>query len=171
VVYIPKWTGHSSAEIDYDGKTIALPPETKINLGSYAMHYKHEYWGPDVREFVPERWDAKNEDSYLAQNKNMEGLTVAGLEYDTVHKPVRGAYLPFSDGHRSCIGKKFAQTEFVAVITLLFSEFEVSLAKTSPDESDESVRKRAWKALEDSCMELSLSMRVDVPLTFHRRKL
>jgi cytochrome P450 len=171
VVTVPKSTGFSSAEINYNDKVYTLPAGTSIDLAVSAMQYREEYWGPDVHEFVPERWDARNKASFLAQNDSVEGLAAPGLEYPTVHKPVRGAFMPFSDGHRACLGKKFAQVEYVAIMALILWEFEVSLAKVSPDESDESAAKRARKALDESCMVLSLAMAGDVALSFRQSRI
>jgi cytochrome P450 len=171
VVTVPKSTGFSSANINYNGKVYTVPPETNVDLMVSAMGYRQEYWGPDAHDFAPERWDARNKASFLAQNDNVEGLAAPGLEYPTVHKPVRGAFIPFSDGHRACLGKKFAQVEYVAIMALILREFEISLAKVSPDESDESAVKRARKALDESSMVLSLAMAGDVPLSFRQSRI
>ena len=133
-----------------------------------ALHYRSDYWGPDVRSFVPERWDARNKESFLARNDGVEGLIAPGLEYNTLHKPIRGSYLPFSDGNRACIGKKFAQVEYVAILATIFRDYEVSLAKISPNESQEATEKRAWKVLGDSFSVITLTMQDDVPLYFRK---
>jgi len=40
-------------------------------------------------------------------------------------KPYNGSYIPFSIGTRACIGKKFAQVEFTAIMIGLFREMSV----------------------------------------------
>jgi len=40
-------------------------------------------------------------------------------------KPYNGSYIPFSIGTRGCIGKKFAQVEFTAIMLGLFREMSV----------------------------------------------
>jgi hypothetical protein len=43
-------------------------------------------------------------------------------------RPVRGAYIPFSDGQRSCLGRRFAQVEVLAMLAVIFKEYSVELA-------------------------------------------
>lgn len=81
-----------------------------------------------------------------------------------MHKPVRGAFIPFSDGSRACMGKKFAEVEFVAALTVVFARYRVMLA----DEGIEA-RERAERALRKSSAFLTLGMKDDVPLLFQRR--
>ncbi|THC96189.1 hypothetical protein EYZ11_004352 [Aspergillus tanneri] len=119
VVSIPKWTGESSATITHKGKTYSLPPKLNINLNANALHYSEEYWGPDVSSFNPHRWDKSNPDSFLAQNDGKSGLSGPGIEFNSIHKPLRGAFIPFSDGFRACVGKRFAQVEFVAALSVI----------------------------------------------------
>lgn len=61
------------------------------------------------------------------------------------------------------MGKKFAEVEFVAVLSVVFWRCRVSLA------GGEGARERAEKALEESSAFLTLGMRDDVPLKFERR--
>ncbi|RHZ66287.1 hypothetical protein CDV55_106661 [Aspergillus turcosus] len=121
--------------------------------------------GAHAATFDPQRWDARNQNSFLAKNESIPGLAAPGLEYPTIHKPVRGAFIPFSDGFRVCLGKKFAQVEFGAALSVLFPDYKVKLADDSPEG-----RKDAEKVLRESTSVLTLSMREDVPLRFLRRK-
>lgn len=109
-----------------------------------------------------------NTRSFLAKNKE-GGLSGPGLEYDTIHKPVRGSYIPFSDGFRSCIGKKFAQVEFVVAMAIIFREYRVMLAKSNERETEDDLRRRAEKVLGESTAFITLSMRDEVPLLFQKR--
>lgn len=61
------------------------------------------------------------------------------------------------------MGKKFAEVEFVAALSVVFWRWRVRLA------GDEGARERAEKALEESSAFLTLGMRDDVPLRFERR--
>ncbi len=96
----------------------------------------------DLEEFKPERWildtEAKraaakemyesvaidvNADEAATLGVNMPPDTAAGL-----YKPPKGAYIPFSEGYRPCIGRRFAQVELMAVLALIFSQYSVELA-------------------------------------------
>ena len=168
VITIPKYTGNSPSQLEYNDEMYQLPQHTNININPTGLHYNTEYWGPDAASFDPSRWDASNKDSFLARNDGTSGLSGPGLEYSTIHRPVRGAFVAFSDGFRACVGKKFAQVEFIAVLAVLFRDYEVSLAR-GPGESVEKVQERAWKALNGSKTVLTLAMEEDVPLSFRRK--
>lgn len=140
-----------------------------MNLNANALHYSEKYWGPDASTFDARRWDKRNASSFLAGNDGTEGLCAPGLESSHIHKPARGAYISFSDGMRACIGRRFAQVEFVAVLVVVFSRYRVRLGKIRQDESEEDVRKRVEKALGESMSFITLSIREDVPLVFEER--
>lgn len=59
-------------------------------------------------------------------------------------KPVKGSYIPFSDGFRSCIGRRFAQVEILAVLAVIFSQYSVELAvdEWNSDEEVEAMDKK-----------------------------
>ena len=100
----------------------------------------------DLEEFRPERWllnesggtqnanDTANGD---AEKKDMPIETVAGGDLgineaadtsDKLYKPVKGAYLPFSDGYRSCLGRRFAQVEVLVALAVIYQDYSVELA-------------------------------------------
>ncbi|EHA25896.1 hypothetical protein ASPNIDRAFT_43691 [Aspergillus niger ATCC 1015] len=164
VITIPKFTGDSPSVIHYDGKDYVLEPGTYINLNTNGLHYSEEYWGDDATLFQPQRWDARNKGSFLARNTDLPGLAGPGLEYPTIHKPVRGAYIPFSDGFRACLGKKFSQVEFVAALTTVLRQYRIELA-----DSSEKGRINAERVLNQSTSIITLAMGEEVPLLFRRR--
>jgi len=59
---------------------VFFPKGILVVTNYYAMHTSSEYWGENVKEFVPERW----------------------FEPDVP----RDAFYPFSAGSRNCIGQK-----------------------------------------------------------------
>ncbi|KAH8429078.1 cytochrome P450 [Aspergillus melleus] len=164
VITIPKWTGYSPSTITYREQDYILPPKTNININVNVLHLSEEYWGPDAEHFHPQRWDASNKESFLAKNADTPGLVAAGLEFSTIHRPVRGAYAPFSDGVRACLGKKFAQVEFVVALAVIVKQFRVELAEGSVES-----RKNAERVLEGGISVLTLGMEENVPLRFRRR--
>ncbi|KAL2803125.1 cytochrome P450 [Aspergillus granulosus] len=167
-VSIPKLTAPSGADLTYNGATHHLPPDVRVNLNGNALHNAEEYWGPNATAFDPRRWDKRNADSFLARNDGIDGLAGPGLESTAIHKPRRGAFIPFSDGIRSCIGKKFAQTEFVATLVVLFGEYRVTPARLE-GETEEDAKMRTKKALRETSTVITLALTDKVPLAFHRR--
>lgn len=61
------------------------------------MHSDPEFWGPDAKQFIPERWDGRK------------------LSFD---------YLPFNAGPRICIGQQFALAQTAYVTVRLLQEFD-----------------------------------------------
>jgi hypothetical protein len=113
--------------------------------------------------FRPERWliDAKPTESFTDIDYDDEELRGPSGEDTSSHlfKPVKGSYIPFSDGFRSCIGRRFAQVELLAAFAVIFSQFSVELAvdewaddaavekmKVGGDEREAVWRKAAEKA-------------------------
>jgi cytochrome P450 len=168
VVSIPKLTPPSGAELVYNDETIHLPPNVRVNLNCNALHNSEEYWGPDVGTWNPRRWDKRNPDSFLARNDGVDGLSGPGLESQSIHKPHRGAFIPFSDGMRACVGRKFAQAEFVAALVVIFRKYRVTPA-TLEGESIQDAKKRTERALQESSTFLTLSLTEKVPLRFEQR--
>ena len=56
---------------------------------------------------------------------------------ETFIEPEAGAFVPWADGPRECVGRKFSQVEFVAVLASLFQEYSVRpVLKDGEDEED-----------------------------------
>lgn len=190
VINIPKST-ITWQNIEIDGKQYKVPPKTYVTLCTAAVHRDPKYWpaGPplpldqawhptsnrdnDLNEFRPSRWllaDDHNKDSSMPgadNNKDAEsvGVNTAPDTAETLFKPRKGAYLPFSDGYRSCIGRRFAQVEVLAVLAVLLSEYSVELA-VDDYASDKEVaampepeKKKVWtKAKQDARDKLRTKM-------------
>ncbi|CZT10057.1 related to cytochrome P450 52E2 [Rhynchosporium graminicola] len=76
---------------------IFVPKGMRILMANYAMQQREDLWGPDVKEFKPERWEEKN----------------SGFEF-----------LPFGAGRRKCIGQQFALTETAYVVVRFLQRFD-----------------------------------------------
>ncbi|XP_026813244.1 cytochrome P450 6k1-like [Rhopalosiphum maidis] len=89
-------------------KTYALPDESfviekgqKIIIPMFSIHRDPKYY-PDPMKFDPERFSTEQK----SQRPN-------------------GTYLPFGDGPRLCIGKRFAESEMKLALSNVLSKFEV----------------------------------------------
>lgn len=140
----------------------------------------------DLDDFVPERWilsdktyhpssssSPQNNSSHTKSGEKEEvtghAQTIDELENGamdigsgTLFHPRPGAFIPFSDGPRACLGRRFAMVELVAVTATLFKDYSVEL-DTREWASEEEVKNmdaegkrrvyqkaqdRAWQILE-----------------------
>ena len=117
----------------------------------------------DLEEFKPERWllaDQSNGNSQappidLASSTRTHetddlGINTAADTAPSLFHPPKCAYIPFSEGYRACIGRRFAQVEVLAVLAVIFSQYSVELAvdEWASDEAvdgmGEGERKEVW---------------------------
>lgn len=149
VTNIPKWVspGHDQT-IELDGEKHVLPKAMPIVLNTIGAHRNPKYWptGPggaeagrehDLNDFVPERWSRPSLSRERApegrwqDGDEAEGLGREAGARDTdeqLYRPVRGSYVPFSDGARSCLGRRIAQVEMMAALAVLFQKYSIELA-------------------------------------------
>ena len=85
-----------------------IPKDTTVILAPWATNHNVEMWGEDASEFKPDRW--------MAPGQANAGGAVSNY-----------AFLTFLHGPRSCIGMKFAQAEFAALIAAFVGAFELEL--------------------------------------------
>lgn len=195
VIVIPKSTlPHSPQKLDVHGKEVVVPADTYIALNAGAVHRNPAFWpiGPprsddeggrihplsnvdnDLEEFKPERWfldsDAQNTGPHSAEEaKSKEelefGVNAASDTASTMFRPKRGAYIPFSDGFRACLGRRFAQVEILAMLTVIFGTHSVELDTSEYASYDEvmgmgeSERRGIWRKAK---MEAERKMREDM---------
>lgn len=98
----------------------------------------------DLEEFKPERWlpagylgpaghqgTGTGTSGASAGERTAEtdelGVNTAADTAASLFKPERGAYIPFSEGYRSCLGRRFAQVEFLAVMAAILKTWSVEL--------------------------------------------
>ncbi|KAK8214438.1 cytochrome P450 [Phyllosticta capitalensis] len=123
-----------------EGKDVIVPPHTNVNFNIPALQILPEVWGPDPLMWRPARW--------------------LETDHGQLRTPVDGSFEPWSDGPRSCPGKKFAQVEFVAVIAQIFSRYRIEPVAEG-DERAEDARKRVWKAAHK--VHAGLTLRIENP--------
>jgi cytochrome P450 len=128
------------------GKKIVMPKGAFVALNTVAVHRNPKYWpsrGPskisgrpnDLDDFIPERWlvgDGSRSDINTLEDSESEKDEFGGFTGQSsaaqLFRPVRGSYLPFSDGARSCLGRRLAQVEVVAVFAVTFQKHSIELA-------------------------------------------
>ncbi|KAJ2905525.1 hypothetical protein MKZ38_005169 [Zalerion maritima] len=126
-----------------DGKKHILPKGMSIGLIVPGVQRNPRYWPKgdknaeehDANKFNPSRWiqqpDAKTkadeEDSDSAPAEDWGGYQGPDSS-PSLFRPVRGSYIPFSDGARSCLGRRIAQVEVVAALSVISQNYSVELA-------------------------------------------
>ncbi|TFK33700.1 cytochrome P450 [Crucibulum laeve] len=88
--------------------SLVIAKGTTVTSPIMFMNTCESFWGPDAREFEPERW-LKEE---LGPAKDIQG-----------HRHI----LTFSDGPRTCLGKSFALAEFKAALSVLIRNYTFEL--------------------------------------------
>ena len=212
VVNIPKTTPPDKAQpIVLEGKDCLMPANTLLNLSTAAVHRNPKYWptGPpsdpsnpvhptsnldnDLEEFKPERWlvATPKSESNLHTSSDRNKLETDDLGINTASdtatqfRPHKGAYIPFSEGYRACLGRRFAQVEVLSVLAVIFSQYSVELAvdEWASDEEvekmDAAEKRKVWEKARNRAQELmhkgmgtiiTLQMRAGVvPLRFVKR--
>ncbi|KAG1808691.1 cytochrome P450 [Suillus subaureus] len=119
-------------------KTVVVPKGLGLTLDVPGLHYNPKYW-EDPFAFKPER--------FLGDWN-------------------RDAFLAFSGGYRGCVGRKFSETEGAAVLTILISQYTISI-KDEPQFAGETYEQRKARVL-DAQSTLTLAP-TRLPLVFRRR--
>ncbi|KAF7354627.1 Cytochrome P450 [Mycena sanguinolenta] len=86
--------------------SIPIPKGTVVTVSIRCMNQSEVFWGPNAKEFKPERWLTLADDPLRA--KEIQG-----------HRHL----ITFLDGPRTCLGKSFALAEFKAVLSVLIKNF------------------------------------------------
>jgi cytochrome P450 len=79
---------------------ITIPKGTIVFIPIVGVNFDETVWGPDVDNFNPDRWDKLPE-------------TVTNYNY-----------LTFLQGPRSCIGRRFAETEMKVLLVALIQRLQ-----------------------------------------------
>lgn len=129
IVFIPKSTSFHTQIVEVSERKHVLPPNTAVNINVQALHSDPNIWGPDALEWKPDRW-----------LRHPSTITHKSQEA-TFIEPERGSYIPWADGPRVCIGRKFSQVEFVGVISTLFHYHKVRPATVNGHEGKQALTK------------------------------
>ncbi|KAF8161202.1 cytochrome P450 [Crassisporium funariophilum] len=131
-------TGLVVGNIHDERLVVPVPKGTTISVNVTALHYNPRYW-EDPHSFKPARF---------------------------LGDWPRDAFLPFSSGARACVGRKFFETEGIAVLTKIISQYKITI-KEETQFTNETFEERRSRVLSAS-LGLTLSPH-RVPLVFTRR--
>ncbi|KAI2621580.1 putative cytochrome P450 oxidoreductase [Xylaria nigripes] len=167
VIIITKMCNEEQKMQLYDEKTketraVVLPAGCRVYLSSPGVHYNTRYW-EDPEELRPERWLTDKFSHRGVAEADQNGKHVAAADKT---RQMRGTLLTFSDGARACLGRKFAQAEYMAFFATLLRRFRVTFADGADVEKIKSdvLNKSAGKVV-------SLTPLSGFPLELRRRTL
>ncbi len=103
-LYPPSWFLGRFAQQDWEADDYQLAAGTGVMVSQWVLHRDaRSFDQPD--DFEPERW-----------------------ANDFEHRLPRGAYFPFGDGTRVCIGRPLAQMELALAVATIAQAFEIALS-------------------------------------------
>lgn len=79
-----------------------FPPGSVLSVPTYSIHHSKTIWGADADDFRPERWQ-------------------------TATPRQKNAFIPFSYGPRSCVGRNVAEMEMKLIIATWARRYKVTL--------------------------------------------
>ena len=197
IMVIPKTARAGAQHVTVDGRSLVIPDGTFLRINVVAVHRNPRYWphGPSTRtgkaddldDFVPGRWAVDDADEGVGKSerhdKKADGAPRAPAN---VYNPPRGAFVPFSDGSRGCLGRRFALAELVAVLAAVFRSYSVELAvdrwagdaelaRMTPRQRAAVYQKavdNAYRSIDDGCesiLTLKIRREYAVPVRFRPR--
>lgn len=163
IIALPKQVTKSSDQsITVDGKKLTIPAGSKVFLASPNVQRNPRYWptqpstisdrDDDLDDFKPERWlltkDVGDSGSEHTSDDEFGGFTGRDA-HAKLFRPVRGSYVPFSDGPRSCLGRRLAQVKIMAILAVIFQTCSIELAvdQWATDEEVEKMSQDERKAV------------------------
>lgn len=93
-----------------------FPPGTVLSVPTYTIHHSTEIWGDDAEEYRPERWE-----NVTTRQKN--------------------AFIPFSHGPRSCVGRNVAEMEMKLIAATWVRRYAVTLRQGEMETREGFLRK------------------------------
>ncbi|TFY53271.1 hypothetical protein EVG20_g10195 [Dentipellis fragilis] len=95
--------------------SLTIPEGTTLFVGIATANRSPHIWGPDAREWRPERW--LKADAIPGVQTAVEGARLPGIY---------AGMMTFFGGGRSCVGFKFAQMEIKIILATLLTRFKLS---------------------------------------------
>jgi cytochrome P450 len=140
--YVPKVAAEDAtltvSNADGGKTTFPVLAGTNIRLHIPGLHYNPRYW-KDPHRFMPERF---------------------------LGDWPKDAFIPFSQGARACLGRRFFETEGIAIVTMLVSRYKIEV-KEEPEFAGETFEERYARVTAFGQGLTTAPLRV--PLVFKRR--
>lgn len=140
---LPKWTTDRPTLLRVGDREIIIPPRTGVQPHIIATHTHPRYWSSPTA-WHPSRWILSSTGSPVSEE---------------LYVPPRGTFFPWSDGPQNCLGVKFSQVEFVAVLTRLLWQHRLMIMKQGVPETDSEALARVWKVVNDCDAQMLLRMK------------
>lgn len=143
VANIPKAvTPLADQPITVKGETHILHAGLSLAILPVSVHRNPRFWPTkpsertgaltDLDDFLPDRWyrtrAAEGDLEVETDDKGDYGGFQGRDTSDSLYRPIRGSFIPFSDGPRSCLGRRIAIVEMTAVFAVMFQKYSVELA-------------------------------------------
>ncbi|EFI27130.1 614/534 cytochrome P450 [Coprinopsis cinerea okayama7 len=134
VPWVPKYAAEDTTLVignpKGETKTIAIPKGTNLSVDMAGLHYNLLIYVTGVVGDAARYW----KDPHAFKPERFLG------EWD------KDAFIPFSAGARACLGRKFSETEAVAVITMLIQKYKVTVLE-EPQFASETFEQRKERVL------------------------
>ena len=177
--YLPKMSPPVPWKVNLNDESHLLPANTLVLVNTAAIHNHPALW-PSPQQKVS---TTANAQSPIASFDPARWLGRSAIELGTAEAknflhPQLGTFLPFSDGTRGCLGRRFALVELVAIVAVIFSENRVELAVDYPEKASQQERKGLWEKARTKAeyemsegvdFKLSLRLSGNVPLRFVKK--
>ena len=167
---LPKNTTKNSPQaVEISGRLHVIPANTLILVNTSAAHQHPKHWPQ-----APSSHVSAGMSSPVASFNPQYWLGPRATDPETPHqpdgflRPRSGTFVPFSDGSRACLGKKFALIELYALIVRIFNEYSVELvAGEEKNVSSKARLKEEWfKAKTNAERQLITGVEFDMSLRF-----
>ncbi|CAI6331557.1 unnamed protein product [Periconia digitata] len=102
--------------ITLPNSSLHFPQGVVLSVPAYTIHHSTKIWGPDADEFRPERWESVTDQQ-------------------------KAAFIPFSHGPRSCVGRNVAEMELALIVGTVFRRYEFELRQGEMETREGFLRK------------------------------
>lgn len=168
IPFIPRTT-ESPKSLKIGDQTYMVPAHTICMIHASGSHNNPKFW-PQIDTSTSENNPIYPIPTFDPGNW-LKSDTENGSERNII-TPEPGSYLPFGDGYRTCMGKRFAHIEFCAVMAAIFKEWSVELEVKGEDTTEgyAAARRNAEQQMsKEFYVSVALKMINDVPLRLVRR--